>query len=444
MTVPPAVPPADEATARPRLAAPARWTRAFAARAGAAIAAPGRLWFVTPLYLYALTRVLQLLVLRLMIPPEARLTDALLRWDAEWYVRIARSGYPPSLEPAGNLAYAPGGAFAFFPGYPLAIRGTATALGLDLETAALAVAGIAGAVAAVLLYALIRAVTDDRVATVLTVLFLSQPMSVVLGMAYAESLFLALAFGSLLAAFHHRWLLAGALCFLAGLTRGTGVAVAAGLVVAAALAVAKREHGRRRWPAAVAAVVGAAGVPAYVAWVGLRVGDPWAYFTIQREGWGTAFDLGASMPTIVVNGLFHTREWVHTSVAWMLIVVAVVTVMAARSRLWPPLLVYGLTMIALVFLQAGPYWSKVRLLVPAVITLVPAAVALARGRPRAALCGLASSPSSGSGTAPTCSPCGRSPCSRPGRSVRGRGHGRTGRPAPAAPRPARVTARGPP
>jgi hypothetical protein len=88
------VPPVEEALAVPPPSRAARWSRTFVARAGAAITAPGRHWYVTPLYLYALSRILQFVLLRLMLRPDQDLTDGLLRWDAEWYLRIAGNGYP--------------------------------------------------------------------------------------------------------------------------------------------------------------------------------------------------------------------------------------------------------------------------------------------------------------------------------------------------------------
>ena len=43
-----------------------------------------------------------------------------------------------------------------------------------------------------------------------------------------------------------------------------------------------------------AALIALAGVPSYLLWVGLRVGDMNAWFKIQTAGWGTTFDWGSS------------------------------------------------------------------------------------------------------------------------------------------------------
>jgi hypothetical protein len=89
------------------------------------------------------------------------------------------------------------------------------------------------------------------------------------------------------------------------------------------------------------------------------------------------------------DGLRAGDGFVHVSVAWLLIVaLAAATVavwLAFERRVWPPLVVYGLVGMALVLGQAGYYHSKPRLLVPVLLTLVPAALALGRARPRTAV-----------------------------------------------------------
>ncbi|MFD0582002.1 hypothetical protein [Dactylosporangium darangshiense] len=76
--------------------------------------------------------------------------------------------------------------------------------------------------------------------------------------------------------------------------------------------------------------------------------------------------------------------WIQVSVAWMLIGTVILAAAALSRRMWPPLAVYGVIVLVLVLGQAGYYHSKPRLLVPALLILVPPAVALARARPRTA------------------------------------------------------------
>jgi hypothetical protein len=182
-------------------------------------------------------------------------------------------------------------------------------------------------------------------------------------------------------------LAAGALGLVASLTRPTGAAVAAALVAGAALAL--RDPASRSWRVLVGGLVPLLGVPGYLWWVGHRVGEADAWFKIQTAGWGTTFDLGASSWRFVTGALRRGDGFVEIACAWLLVWAVVATVAALMHRAWPPLWIYGLICVVLVVGQAGYYHSKPRLLVPALLVLLPLATAIGRSRPRAALLALA-------------------------------------------------------
>ena len=135
------------------------------------------------------------------------------------------------------------------------------------------------------------------------------------------------------------------------------------------------------WQPIAAAVLALAGVPGYLLWVGLRVGDLSAWFNIQTAGWGTTFDYGRSTFEFVRNALRTGDGWIQVSVAWMLVGTVILAAVALVRGVWAPLAVYGVIVLVLVLGQAGYYHSKPRLLVPALLILVPPAVALGRARP---------------------------------------------------------------
>jgi hypothetical protein len=339
-----------------------------------------------PAGLFLACRLVQLLLVGLLTPDAHAampLRNRLMLWDAGWFARVATEGYPHgySYDPAGHMV---GNGLAFFPGYPAMIAAVRL-VGVPADVAALTVAWLSGAVAAVLVARLGEALYDRRTGLALALIFSAQPLSVALGMGYSEGLFTALATGALLAAYRLRWPLAGALGLAAALTRPTGAAVAVALAVAALLAV---RRGRATWAAPAWTGLALAGVPAYLAWVALRVGDPLAWFRIQTAGWGTRFDGGAAALRFLLGTLAHGTEWVAVSVALMLVAAVVAVVLAVRDRVWPPLLVYGSLALVLVLGQAGYYHSKPRLLVPVLLVFVPAAVAAGRAGRRAALLGL--------------------------------------------------------
>ncbi|WP_084556410.1 hypothetical protein [Couchioplanes caeruleus] len=335
----------------------------------------------------ALSRILQIfLVVRLDQAgekPEGLRTNLLI-WDGGWFVRAA-AGYPQGYTYGADGAL-DGNELAFFPLYPMLIRGLSQ-LGPDAGTAALTVSWLASIGAAVALHLLGTGLYGRRSGWALVALCCTAPMSVVFSMAYSESLFLALLAGMLVAAHRKVWWAAGLLGLGCSLTRPTGAAAAVALAVAAIMAV--RSDPARKWPPLVAAGVALAGVPAFLGWVGWRVGDADAWFRIQTAGWGTSFDFGASTLTFLVDTLTTGDRWVPMSVALILLVAAAAAAVALAGRPWLPLTVYGVVAMVLVYGQAGYYHSKPRLLLPVLLTLLPAVVAAGRARPRVAVLAIA-------------------------------------------------------
>ncbi|WP_433297065.1 mannosyltransferase family protein [Actinoplanes sp. CA-030573] len=343
---------------------------------------------LTAVGIFALTRVAQLLILAWMsaaADDQVSVRGRLLVWDAGWFLRVAIDGYPHGYTYGANGGLE-GNELAFFPLYPMLIRGVA-ALGPSAQTAALAVSWLASIGAAVALHLLGTTLYGKRAGWALVAICCTAPVSVVLSMAYSEALFLALVAGMLAAAHRKVWWAAGLLGLGAALTRPTGAAAALALAVAAIMAV--RESRRKAWQPLGAAAVALAGVPLFLAWVGLRVGDPSAWFRIQTAGWGTSFDYGASTWTFLRQTLSTGDGWIPVSMAIMLLVALAAAGVALAGKPWLPLAVYGVVAMVLVYGQAGFYHSKPRLLLPVLLTLLPATVAAARARPRVAVLSIA-------------------------------------------------------
>ena len=314
----------------------------------------------------------------------AGLRSNLLIWDGGWFQRVAE-GYPSGYT-YGADGTLQGNELAFFPLYPMLIRLLST-LGLHPGIAALTVSWLASIGAAVALHLLGTSLYGRRAGWALVAICCTAPMSVVLSMAYSESLFLALVAGMFVAAHRQVWWAAGLLGLGAALTRPTGAAAAVALAVAAVLAV--RRHPERKWQPLAAAAVALAGVPAYLGWVAWRVGDLDAWFRIQTAGWGTSFDFGASTVDFLGRTLTVGEGWVPMSVALILLAALAAAGVALAGRPWPPLAVYGIVAMVLAYGQAGFYHSKPRLLLPVLLTLLPSVVAAARARPRVAALAIA-------------------------------------------------------
>lgn len=134
------------------------------------------------------------------------------QWDAGWYLSVAENGYS-SRQSA-----------AFFPLYPLVVRGVAEVV-RSTVVAGVLVSLVAAGVAAVLLARLARPLLGERGARDSLLLLALYPVAFVFTSLYPEALFLALAAGSFLAAVQGRAWTAGVLAALAVAARPLGLAL---------------------------------------------------------------------------------------------------------------------------------------------------------------------------------------------------------------------------
>ncbi|GAQ58016.1 mannosyltransferase family protein [Streptomyces acidiscabies] len=340
-----------------------------------------------PLAVYGVCLVLHLVLLALLNPPgDQSVHDRLTSWDGQWFLDIARNGYPHTfaITPDGLQ----GGTLAFFPAYPLLVRTVHTLTFLDYDTAGLVAAHLALIAALLCIHRLLLDLYDRRTAHIATFLVAcAQPMALVFLMSYSESLFLAFAAAALLALHRKHWLTAGTLILLAGLTRPVAVALMAALGVAAVLHF--RREARVTWRPLTALLLSYCGVPAYVLWVAHRTGELDAWFKIQEAGWGTRWDNGDAFFSFLGDTFTKSDGWVPISTALLLLALIAATAAAWRDRVWPPLTVYGTVVLVITLGQSNFYHSKLRLLIPALIFTVPAARALARVRTSTAIITLA-------------------------------------------------------
>ncbi len=209
------------------------------------------------------------------------------RWDSGWFLGIAHHGYAD-----------PGHSTAFFPAYPLLVRGVGWFfLGHDLLAGVL-VSLVASAVAFVLLWRLAVTVLGERVAD-RSVLYLAIfPTTLFLVAVYSESLYLALTVAAFLSAVRGRWTWAGIATGLAALTRVSGVILLPALAV-----IAWRSPNRR----------GALGrlalsLPIMALWplyLGIHYHRPFVFLTAQRAGWdrhlSSAGPLGGAWDALVAG-----------------------------------------------------------------------------------------------------------------------------------------------
>ncbi|MEU2793802.1 hypothetical protein [Streptomyces sp. NPDC007100] len=311
-------------------------------------------------------------------------------WDSNWYLGVARYGYgspaPRHLWPPDALAD-----LAFFPLYPGLIRGLSAVVPIGALNAGLLLAWTAAAVAAWGIFAVGAHLYGRRAGTFLVVLWALLPHAVIQSLSYTEPLLTALAAWALYALLTDRPLWAGALALAAGLARPNGLAVAAAVMAAAAARTWVRRRRRsvpvpRRdrplWFYWAAAVIAPAGWLGYVLWVGARTGaGPRGYFRVQ-EVWGSRFDFGRDTLRSVRRLFLHDGPLVHPMAAAVVAVSILLLALLMLDRPPLPLLAYTLVLVVLALGGTGYFPSKPRFLLPAFPLLVPAAVVLARARPR--------------------------------------------------------------
>lgn len=162
---------------------------------------------------------------------------SLVKADGQHYLTIARDGYAPlPAWPAAGQPQPELPNLVFFPGYPMVVRAVHRLLApwqVPVDVTAIGVSLLAGALAAGFIASWAARRAGKPTAIVLVALWALWPASVVLSMAYSESLFVLAAAVALWAIDRRYWLVAA----LAAAAAGSIRPVAAGLIAAVVLAI---------------------------------------------------------------------------------------------------------------------------------------------------------------------------------------------------------------
>jgi hypothetical protein len=211
-------------------------------------------------------------------PGWHNLVTAWERYDALWFLRIADAGYVDG-----------DGSAAFFPLYPLLIRGLSPLLGGHPLAAAYVLSHLAAYGSMVMLYLLTASELRDEAAARRTVVYLAVfPTSFFLLAPYSEAVFLLLVLVCLWAARRRRWAIAGIAGALAAATRNLGVLLLLPLMVEAVHQYRERREGARLVTALLWSAVPVAGIGAYLLfWQGFS-GDALAPLH-QQANWQRTF-----------------------------------------------------------------------------------------------------------------------------------------------------------
>lgn len=210
--------------------------------------------------------------------------NAFARWDANFFVTIARDGY--AYDPAARWSN-----LAFFPLYPLLMGVVALPFGGDraaLVTAGFVISNVGLLVGVGYMWALASRELGRAVASASVLALLAFPMTFALSAVRSEGLFLALAAGSLYYARADRWWLAGLLAAGVALTRLNGMLILLPLLVEY---FSDPEHRQRLLrPQLLAFVFAPLALGLFMAYLTVQFGDPLIWLRAQ-ELWGRGLDI---------------------------------------------------------------------------------------------------------------------------------------------------------
>ena len=312
-------------------------------------------------------------------------------WDAGWYVRIIEHGYGSANGLIGSHGI-PYSARAFFPLFAWLAEAVRAVLPVTPGTALVLVASLSGLGAAWGAYAVAGMCHGHRAGVVAAVLWGVLPLAVLENTAYSEALFSCLAIWTLYAVLSRRWLLAGLLCVLAGLSRPSAMALTAAVCAAAALELYRGLRGRgsvRWWRPLAAALLAPLGWVGYILYVGWAEHSWGAYFRIQRA-WGSTFDGGAGTVKWFDHVFLSHRAAEGIPLAYSVMALTVfgyllLFAIALAHRQPLVLLVFSAGLLVIDLGNASLYPPLARFLMPALPLLFPLAVSLSRLRSRVTL-----------------------------------------------------------
>jgi hypothetical protein len=324
-----------------------RWLRRVAPDPSLRIAGP--LWLASKIAIFALAWVAEW-IMRPAGHYPLGLTTVWQHWDAGAFRSIAEYGYFGGPDkPGPNQA-------AFFPGYPLLLRGAHVLIPQWVADEVL-IATVASFFA---IWGLVRLAEDYRAGAGAWagVFLLAAPAAVFLSVGYSEAPFLALALPAWRAARRGSWIWASLFAAGACALRINGLFLVVGMVLMLLLAGNSAVTViSRRWALTALLTIPLLPVAAYVIYLYERTGDWLAWTHAEEKGWRRGFH----DPVVTFRDTWYAAfsHSARTPFAFafqlelVAVIVLVITVVALLwQRQWPEAAYGSLTATALV----AAYW----------------------------------------------------------------------------------------
>lgn len=273
----------------------------------------------------------------------------LLQWDSEWYFKIVTEGYRYNGDPTVQQN------IVFYPLYPMLARGLATTSGLTPADALLVVSNVAGLLAIIVLFKLVREEFGDQLALATTALLSFFPASVLLSAGYTEPVALLLIVSFFLALKRKYYLSAALLAGFAVSVRSTGIVLLPVLLWGMWL---DRNH-RPFLPALLPSMLLAtSGIWLFMIYLWRSFGTPFAFSDGQmafHEGTTLATRLAASLKFEPFTRMM-LNDWNPWGQASWFTLLFIALIVAGWSRLpstWT-LLAMGVLLLPYLTLSGGP------------------------------------------------------------------------------------------
>jgi len=266
------------------------------------------------------------------------------RWDAQWYLGIAKHGYH----------YKPGDGLhsntAFFPLYPALMGASSKLIGkrdISILSAGLLISNVSLLVALAYLTRLVRLDFNDEIANRSAFYLLVFPTTLFFSAVYTESLFLAAVIIAFYYARRDRWWLAGIAGAAATLTRPPGI------LMFAALAFEYLQQRNFRWREVRSNAVALALLPLalvlHFGYLGWKTGNFWIFLQTEKD-WGRSF----------IGTPGRLASFAHFAASDLFVaLLALVSIVVAWRRLRPSYALYA-TLAFLMPLASGSLISMGR------------------------------------------------------------------------------------
>ncbi len=291
----------------------------------------------------------------------------LTSWDVQWYQRVALDGYPTEL-PIDENGDVTQNTWAFFPLFPALARVVMAVTGVDFEVSATILAIVFGALATLSLHRMLIQHFPPQQAVWGAVFFAFSPLSFLLQVGYAESMFLTFMFCALAALVSRHYLIMIPFALVASFTRPGALALAAALGLQGLVRLARRQPiTRGEWITVGSAILlitaAAFSWPVLAAQV---TGDPSAYFDTELGWWRDYIGRVIFVP-FTPSFLFYGIIFGWLGVVCVVVVLVAVTFWLTRPstrRLGVDIWTYSVMYMAYLLAVFLPTQSLIRMLLP--------------------------------------------------------------------------------